>query len=96
MIKEWLTWNEISGLEMPAFVLDERGTAMLTVLNMKANPNVSMMHNIMYDATVLNYATNKLEIFSVSGNRAVLAMLPELGDALAALAQQFTIEFIRE
>ncbi len=96
MIKEWLTWGEISRLEMPAFVLDERGTAMLTVLNMKADTGSSVMHNIMYNATVLNYATNNVEIFNVSGNRAVLTLLPELGDALAALASQFKIEFIEE
>jgi hypothetical protein len=96
MIKEWLTWNEISGREMPAFVLDERGTAMLTVLNMRANRNVSLASNIMYSATVLNYATGEVEIFSVSGNRAVLVLVPDLGDALAALASQFKIEFIEE
>jgi hypothetical protein len=90
-IAQVITWGEVAELETPVFALGRDG-AKYTILNVQPCTRQSGRLNV----TVLRYRDNTPEIFAIDLQQRVRVLVPDLGDALTALAAQFKIEFIEE
>lgn len=96
VIPQRLTWAEVADLDMPVFACDKQGSAIMTVLNIQSaiRPSESTKFTDFYIISVLNYMTGDVDVILSRADTHAMILVPDLGDALVALADQFRIEFI--
>jgi hypothetical protein len=86
-----ITWSEVAELETPVFAFGRDG-AKYTILNVQPCTHQFGRLNV----TVLRCRDSTPEVFAIDPQQRVRVLVPDLGDALTALAGQFKIEFIEE